>query len=206
MSNYFDSVASSWDDNPMKVERAEMTAARVKQVHFESDNSVVDFGSGTGLLGVQLRDMFDQVHLADSSGAMLQVAQNKIEQAHLSNIHTHQIENLSDLSSKHSAIVTLMTLHHIPDVKGFFLDAHDALESRGTLMIADLYKEDGSFHAHHPDFTGHNGFDVEELKAIAESSGFVVQVADQYYDIQRQNEEGVAVSYPLFFLVVKKSR
>ncbi|MDW6005211.1 class I SAM-dependent DNA methyltransferase [Vibrio mangrovi] len=205
MSHYFDSVASSWDSNPMKVERSKVTAERVKEIGFQSYDSIVDFGSGTGLLGVQFRDTFTHVHLADSSQEMLNVAQKKIDEADISNIHTHQIERLSELNSKYSAIVTLMTLHHIPDVKGFFADAYDVLESRGTMIIADLYQEDGSFHQHHPEFSGHNGFDIPELVAIAESSGFIVQSTEQYFEIRKKNDDGVEGVYPLFLLVVKKS-
>ncbi|ASA58023.1 class I SAM-dependent DNA methyltransferase [Vibrio gazogenes] len=205
MSNYFDSVASAWDDNPMKIERAGAMAAKVKEIDFESYNSVVDFGSGTGLLGVQLRNTFATVHLADSSEKMLEVAKTKITTANLDNIHTHHIECLSELNSKHSAIVTLMTLHHIPDVQSFFSRAYHALDLRGTLVIADLYKENGSFHKNHPEFTGHNGFDVSALKEIAEHSGFHVERVEPFYEIWKENEVGVEVSYPLFFLVAKKS-
>lgn len=189
----------------MKVERAAVTAARVKATDFASYNSVVDFGSGTGLLGVQLREIFAHVHLADSSQQMLRVAQTKLSQANINNISTHHVASLSELTSTHSAIVTLMALHHIPDLDGFFSDAYHALESRGTLIIADLYKENGSFHEHHPGFVGHNGFDVSELEAISARAGFSVQSVEQYYEIWRENDAGAAVSYPLFFFVAHKS-
>lgn len=204
MSDYFDSLASTWDDNPMKVERAEATAAKVKSIDFETYDSVVDFGSGTGLLGVQLRHTFATVHLADSSEKMLEVAQDKISKAGLDNIYIRHITSLSELPDQHSAIVTLMTLHHIADVKDFFAQAWQALEPKGTLMIADLYKEDGSFHKNRPDFDGHNGFDVAELESIAEQTGFSIEHAAPYYEVLKENNEGIEVAYPLFFFVAKK--
>ncbi|KOY36154.1 class I SAM-dependent methyltransferase [Vibrio parahaemolyticus] len=203
MSDYFDSVASSWDENPMKIERARVTAAKVKEIDFGSYNSVVDFGSGTGLLGIQLRNTFTHVHLADSSAKMLEEAKSKIAKASLNNVHTHQVKCVSELNSRYSAIVTLMTLHHIPDVQGFFSQAHSVLEQGGTLIIADLYKENGSFHRHNPEFSGHNGFDVSELKVIAEHSGFYVELVEPYFEIFQENEAGVEVSYPLFFWLPK---
>ncbi|WP_082008703.1 class I SAM-dependent DNA methyltransferase [Photobacterium gaetbulicola] len=205
LSQYFDSVASDWDTCPAKVERAEITAAKIKEIHFESTRSIVDFGSGTGLLGFQLKDTFSHVHLADASEKMLQVAQAKIAAANINNIKTHQIERLSELTSKHSAIVTLMTLHHLPDVDEFFTDAYGVLEDDGMLIVADLYEDDGSFHKHNPNFDGHNGFNVSALSAIAENAGFTVQQIEQYYEIWQENFEGVEVSYPLFLFVVKKS-
>lgn len=205
MSNYFDLVASSWDDNPSKTERALVTAEHVKNINFESYASIVDFGSGTGLLGVQLRDTFSQVHLVDSSEKMLQAAQDKIATANITNMYTHQRQDLSDLNAKHSAIVTLMALHHISNVQGFFSDAYRVLEHRGTLIIADLYKEDGSFHGQFPGFNGHNGFDVSELTVMAENAGFFVQQVKPYYEVERENELQEKMVYPLFFFVAQKS-
>lgn len=206
MGQYFDTVANDWDTCPVKVERAEITAAKIKEIHFESNHSIVDFGSGTGLLGFQLKDAFSHVHLADSSEKMLEVAQAKIAEANINNIETHQIDRLSELTSKHSAIATLMTLHHIPDVDEFFTHAYGALEDEGILIVADLYEDDGSFHKHNPSFDGHNGFNVSALSTIAENAGFSVQHIEQYYEIWQENFDGVEVSYPLFLFVVKKSK
>ena len=39
-----------------------------------------------------------------------------------------------------------MTLHHIPDTNGILNKFHALLEPNGYLLVADLEKEDGSFH------------------------------------------------------------
>lgn len=204
MNNYFDSVASQWDQNHLKVERAEVTAQKIKDVSFKSYSSLVDFGSGTGLLGVQLRDVFEKVHLIDSSSEMLKVAQTKIAEAGLCNIETHHIDRLADLTSNYSAIATLMTLHHVEDVNQFFVESFNILDDSGVLIIADLLAEDGSFHKNNPAFNGHNGFDISELSDIAEKNGFIVQSVEQYYEIWQENFENEKVAYPLFFFVAIK--
>lgn len=204
MSNYFDSVADDWDNNPLKVERARITAQKIKEVDFQSYNSCIDFGSGTGLLGVALRDHFAKIHLADSSNEMLKVATNKLVDSKITNVETHHINGLADFSTSHSAIVTLMTLHHIDNIKDFFTDAYNVLEQKGALIIADLYKEDGSFHRHNPSFNGHNGFDVDKLSNVAESVGFNVEKVEAYYEIWQENDEGEKLPYPLFLFVAKK--
>ena len=58
-------------------------------------------------------------------------------------------------------IFTQMTLHHVHNIDGIFFKFSRMLRPGGILYIADLYKEDGLFHGN--DFTGHNGFDPEEL-------------------------------------------
>lgn len=205
MESYFDSVADEWDANLSKVDRAKVTANKIKGINFNSYNSCVDFGSGTGLLGVQLQDTFTMVHLVDSYKEMLKVADNKLADAKITNIETHHIDKLSDLESKHSAIFTLMALHHIDNINGFFIDAYEVLEENGTLIIADLYKDNGSFHNHNSSFHGHHGFDVQELSNLAESFGFKVEKVEQYYEIEKENAEGEIISYPLFMFVARKS-
>ena len=44
------------------------------------------------------------------------------------------------------------------------------LNAGGFLAIADLYEEDGSFHGE--GFTGHNGFDPENLSEILRKNRF----------------------------------
>ena len=204
MSNYFDSVAESWDNNPAKIERATATAQQIKQLRLASYESVIDFGAGTGLLGVQLRDLFEHVHLADASNNMLEIAHHKITQAQFTNVHTHFVESLTDIPGSHSAIVTLMALHHIHNVGEFFAAAYQKLQAQGMLVIADLYAEDGSFHKHNPDFDGHNGFDLDELCQKAKQAGFTTTKAAPYYDIRQENRDGVDTVYPLFLLAVMK--
>ncbi|RQW64362.1 class I SAM-dependent DNA methyltransferase [Vibrio viridaestus] len=205
MKNYFDTVAHEWDNSPSKVERAEKTVEQIKQVHFPSTASCVDFGSGTGLLGVQLRGLFDTVHLVDESSEMLNVAQQKLSAANIDSIQTHCISSLSQLTGTHSAIVTLMALHHIVDTATFFREANSALEPEGILIVADLYQEDGSFHHHNPNFNGHNGFTEQLLREHALDTGFTVEKMASYYEIEKQNSYGELVRYPLFFFVARKA-
>ncbi|WP_413284271.1 class I SAM-dependent DNA methyltransferase [Vibrio sp. MA40-2] len=205
MTNYFDALASTWDHNPEKVARSEATANKIKQINFPSNNSLVDFGSGTGLLGVQLLDTFSQVTLADSSLQMLDIAKEKIATGNIKNITTEHVQMLSDVNSKHSAIATLMALHHIDDVNQFFSQAYDKLLENGMLIVADLYQEDGSFHSHNPSYSGHNGFDIDSLSTIAQNAGFDVVSVEKYYEIKKENSEGKNVAYPLFLFVAQKS-
>lgn len=204
MNKYFDMVAAGWDQNPLKIERARLTAEKIQAIPFDSYKSFVDFGSGTGLLGIHFKDIFAQVHLVDSSSEMLRVAQSKLTAAQINNVTIHAVDGLAALPATHSAIATLMALHHIADTEQFFVDAHATLDTNGYLIIADLYAEDGAFHAKHATFDGHNGFDVVALSALAKKTGFHVHSVTPYYEIWRDNTAGERTSYPLFMFIAQK--
>ncbi|WP_034764125.1 class I SAM-dependent methyltransferase [Chrysiogenes arsenatis] len=206
MSSHFDAAASKWDHDPAKIERAKITAERIRGLPFGSRNSLVDFGSGTGLLGLQLKDTFTRVLLVDSSPEMLRVAREKITEHGITNVETCHGDSLTDVASRHSAIATLMALHHMADVKAFFAEAYQTLEPEGFLIIADLVKEDGSFHKHMSSFSGHNGFDTEVLSGIAAESGFRVHSVEHYHEIVKKSANGEKRAYPLFlFAAIKQA-
>ena len=71
------------------------------------------------------------------------------------------------------------------------------LTARGVLCIADLDREDGSFHG--AGFDGHNGFDRSELAAKAERAGFAAPRFSTAYTMTK-----AARTYPIFLMVAEK--
>ena len=78
------------------------------------------------------------------------------------------------------------------------------LATKGFLCIADLVKEDGSFHAHHKDFDGHNGFDKDELNGTLLKSGFQVVYYKECFVIEKE-VAGKIKKYPLFLMIGEKT-
>lgn len=205
MNSHFDQLAQTWDQDPMKVERSRATAEQCKQVPLQNNKSLLDVGGGTGLLSIFLRDSFEAITLADTSEEMLRVAQEKITEAGITNIKTFAVkDDISEIPGTYSAIITLMTLHHIADLDGFIRNAANLLDEQGTLMIADLYKDDGSFHSHVTGFSGHDGFETESLSEKLRTAGFEVSRITPYFEIMKENQAGEQRPYPLFFLAAKK--
>ena len=103
---------------------------------------------------------------------MLAVADEKIVASGLRNAKTLLLDltTAPPPQSRFDLVCTLMTLHHIPDTDAILRAFHELLSSGGALCVADLDREDGSFHG--PGFTGHNGFVRSELRAKLEGSGF----------------------------------
>ena len=203
---HFDKQAKDWDNNPMKIERAAFFANEI--VDFIQPNPTdiaLEFGCGTGLLSYQLKDVFKIITLADNSEGMIQVLEDKIKNLSLTNFKPLLVDLLEENLDigKFNVIYSLMTLHHIHDLNKVSKIFHSLLETNGYLCITDLVKEDGSFHADHPDFVGHNGFDKNELTEILLNNGFKTEYYNISYIIEKELKNETK-KYPLFLMICKK--
>jgi len=203
---HFDKQAKDWDKNPMKVERAKIFANEITDfINPNPSDNALEFGCGTGLLSYQLKDSFETITLADNSKGMIQVLEEKVKSLQLKNFKPLLVDLLKENLDirKFNVIYSLMTLHHILDLKKVAQIFHTLLKPDGYLCIADLVKEDGSFHINHPDFDGHNGFDKKELSEILISNGFKIEYYNISYVIEKELENEIR-KYPLFLMICKK--
>ncbi|MBN2667825.1 MAG: class I SAM-dependent methyltransferase [Bacteroidales bacterium] len=206
----FDNKAKTWDNDPMKTERARSFANVIRQQLDNKAGKALEFGCGTGLLSFELKDDFNSITLVDESSGMIEVLKDKIQEHQLTHFDPQQIDILSKKSSidnnfkDFNAIYTLMTMHHVMDLEHAFKTFHNILEKDGLLLIADLEKEDGSFHAEHSGFKGHLGFDREELEELLNTNGFNVESYQKGFVIEKMVKEQTK-RYPLFFITARKN-
>lgn len=196
----FESRAKDWDKLPDRVERARATAkAMHRRVKLTADMSALEYGCGTGLLSFELQSCLRTIVMADVSPAMLDVLREKIASAGVTNMEPLRLDLSIDLPPARSfdLIYTLLTLHHIPNIQPVLEKFHALLKPGGILCIADLDKEDGTFHE--GDFDGHHGFDRRQLKADLCCLGFTNIVFETCYAIPRNGRD-----YPMFLLVAGK--
>lgn len=202
----FDEEARTWDLDPKKTERASALAKEIlKNIEFTPTMVAMEFGCGTGILSFQLKDVFSEITLVDTSAGMIEVLQEKIRNNKLKHFHPLLIDLLAEPLPKvqFDIIYTLMTLHHIRDIKRILEVFHQLLKPGAWLCIADLEKEEGSFH-NDPHFDGHNGFEQEELAHLLHLAGFEEIQYTVFYEIRRENE-GKPETYPLFLLIARKN-
>jgi ubiquinone/menaquinone biosynthesis C-methylase UbiE len=202
----FDEQAKDWDSDPKKVERARVVADAIRNtVPLSKRMRALEYGCGTGLLSFALQQDLGQITLADTSQGMLDVLQAKIVSAGLTNMHPVRLDLASDPLpvDLYDLTYSLMTLHHIHDVKDMLSRFHDLLVPHGILLVADLDQEDGSFHT---DGTTdvHLGFDRAGLQKLVEEAGFGNVVFSTAYEIQKQigNE---AKTFPVFLMTARKT-
>jgi ubiquinone/menaquinone biosynthesis C-methylase UbiE len=196
----FDARAKDWDEVPVRVERANAVAEAIrKEIKPTRTTSALEYGCGTGLLSFALQPFLGPITLADSSTGMLEVLRDKIAASGAKNMTPLHLDlSVGPLpAAKFDLIYLLMTLHHIPDTADILKKFFALLEPSGSLCIADLDKEDGSFHDY--EFIGHTGFDRQELKAMLLKTGF----AAVHFTTPFAMKKGEQV-YPLFLAIAEK--
>ncbi|MBN1111510.1 MAG: class I SAM-dependent methyltransferase [Bacteroidales bacterium] len=202
MDNHFDIQAKEWDNDPSKIERAKVFADQISGFIKQNNNlRALEFGCGTGALSFQLKDFFKAITLADSSQGMIDVLNAKIKQTGITNFFPLKIDedNNIDTIGNFDVIYTSMTMHHVLDIEEVITKFNSILTPKGYLCIADLEKEDGSFHDQHPNFIGHNGFHREELTTILNRCGFVVEYYNVCFAVKKELKE-----YPVFMMICRK--
>jgi tRNA (cmo5U34)-methyltransferase len=174
-TNRFDEAAATWDEQPRRVKLARAVADEIaRQIHLSLDLDVLDFGCGTGLLTLALQPLVRSVTGADTSAGMLDVLRTKVREMGLANVGTILLDPAEPLSlgTRFHLIVSSMALHHVADVTPLLRQFHEHLHPGGRVALADLDREDGSFHE---DSRGvfHLGFERSELQARVATAGFV---------------------------------
>jgi ubiquinone/menaquinone biosynthesis C-methylase UbiE len=202
----FDDRAADWDSDPKKVERARVVAEAIRNaIPLGRSMKALEYGCGTGLLSFAIQSELGQITLADTSQGMLDVLANKIRAANVTNMQPLRLDLESEPipAERFDLTYSLMTLHHIHDVKKVLVKFHDLLVPHGYLLVADLDREDGSFHT---DGTTdvHQGFDRLELQKAVEDVGFAKVKFSTAYEIKKKisNEEKI---FPVFLMTAQKS-
>ena len=200
----FDSMARSWDANPMHLERSKQVALKmVELLPLSGEMSALEFGAGTGILSFLLSEKLHHITMMDSSVEMVKVMDDKVHSRAISNLLPvcYNLEKERS-NAKYDLIFNQMVLHHIEDIQAIFEQFYTMLLPGGFLAIADLFPEDGSFHG--IGFDGHLGFDPEKLKDQLLAKGFTRIQYEKCFTVERDNPEGAVKSYPIFLLIASK--
>lgn len=169
----FDAKAASWDADPAKVARAAAVARCIAAaVDLGSSMRLLEYGAGTGLVSQALREHVGAMTLADTSTGMRDVMRAKVDAGALAGARIWDLDLATQPppDEQFDLIVTVLVLHHIHDLARVLRAFADLLAPGGYLCIADLEREDGSFHG--ADFAGHHGFDRVALARDLADAGF----------------------------------
>jgi 2-polyprenyl-3-methyl-5-hydroxy-6-metoxy-1,4-benzoquinol methylase len=201
----FNERAKDWDSDPQKVERARVVAEAIRRaIPLSREMNALEYGCGTGLLSFALQSYLGQITLADTSQGMLDVLTEKIKVAKVTNMHPVMLDLATDSlpTQRYQLTYSLMTLHHIHNARDIIHKFHTLLEPNGYLLVADLDKEDGSFHT---DGTTdvHKGFDRAELRKWVAEAGFGNVTFSTAHEIKKRID-GQEKIFPVFLMSAQK--
>jgi ubiquinone/menaquinone biosynthesis C-methylase UbiE len=167
-NNVFEQMAKRYDTEE-RIELAKVVTEVVRpEIRDSKSKSLIDYGSGTGLVSLALTDLVDSVLLVDSSKQMLEVAEAKISHKGITNarvLYSDFTQENTEL--KADVILMSLVLLHIPDTKKILQELFNVLNEGGKLIIIDFDKNEDIYHP-----KVHNGFVHEELKKTLSEVGF----------------------------------
>lgn len=203
--NTFDEKAKIWDINPVNWERSEAIAFKMREkISLSPEMTALEYGAGTGILSFILKDEVKEIILMDNSMGMVKVMEEKINKDKVDQLKPllFNLETTSYREKTFDLIFTQMVMHHVSDVKGMIRKFYDLVNEGGSLAIADLYAEDGSFHG--SGFDGHLGFDVESLSHVLRNAGFKNVWHEPCFTIRKQTEMHGLKDFSVFLLTATK--
>lgn len=187
--NRFDKEAKNWDKVQRRVELAKSVSGAIKPFVKESD-TILEFGCGSGLVGLELVKYAKKIVGIDTSCKMVEVFNQKAKEQQL-NAKAY-CKDIFEVEEKFDKVVASMVLHHIKDIAKFEQKLYTL---SNELFIADLLKEDGSFHDRGNEGVYHFGFSKEELQNYFHSWSIEFHII---HTIKKQK------SYPVFLAHIKK--
>ncbi|MDD2217205.1 MAG: class I SAM-dependent methyltransferase [Eubacteriales bacterium] len=165
----FEMIANIYDTSE-RIQIAKVVSDAIREYLVDANNkNAVDFGCGTGLVGMNLLNDFKSMLFLDTSQNMINQIKQKISDSNIQNADTlcfdFEKDSLSDLRADY--IFMAQALLHIKDVELVLSRLYDVLNVGGNLLIVDFNKNEEI----ESDMV-HNGFDQVELTDIMAKIGF----------------------------------
>lgn len=174
--SHFNNAANTWDSEEKIAQMSELAIDIMRHLNMNRALDIMDFGCGTGLLGLEFIDHAKSITGIDPSEGMLEVFDKKA--AEFNHVKSINIDlELNDLDEKYDLIVSAMAFHHLDRPDLMLVKLAKMLNQHGQIAIVDLESEDGSFHPSPKEMgVKHFGFSNEEIESWAKESGLSVAI------------------------------
>lgn len=207
-TSYFDQSAARWDNEPRRIALMKAVGeAILRYARPTPEMDVLDYGCGTGLVGLFLLGHVRTVTGADSSSGMLDILNGKTRAGGLSGMSAVRLDLERDRvpPERFHLIVSSMVMHHVADLDRVLQGFHEMLLPRGILSIADLDTEPGLFHP--PEAAGsvyHHGFDRQAFVERLEGLGFLDVRSVTAHVVSKPMPTGEMREFPVFLMVGRR--
>ncbi|MDD5371644.1 MAG: arsenite methyltransferase, partial [Anaerolineaceae bacterium] len=174
---YFNQIADQWDNLRTSYFTEDVRESAIAKAYLRPEMIVADVGAGTGFMAAGLATRVQQVHVVDTSAAMLEVARKNLAQ--FDNIEYHQGEALSLPLPDESVDIAFanMYLHHCIDPLGAIREMARIVKPGGRLVITDM---DAHNHAWMKTEMSDvwQGFEREQVRTWLKDAGLVNLLVD----------------------------
>ena len=196
MADLFNEKSQDWDTREVvQTLSSAVGSAILKNVPLDEQMHVMDFGAGTGLISSQVVHFVKKIVAVDTSESMLNKLVKKPELEHKVTTVCQDILD-KGLTEKFDLIMSAMAMHHVEDTEKLFQRFAKQLNPGGLVALADLDKEDGSFHAEGTEGIFHFGFERNDLQSIMEKYGFREIRFETVHTINKEE-----MYYPVFLVI-----
>ena len=196
MTDQFQDKAQDWDERPIPAQiSAGVGALLLEKLPLRPSMRVMDFGAGTGLICAHVAPRVEKIYAVDISESMLERLAAKPElQGKVEPICQNILE--TPLDKQVDLIMSAMAMHHVEDTEQLLRVLATQLVPGGTLALADLDKEDGSFHPAGTEGVFHRGFDRDAIQTLLEKQGFEAVEFTTAVEVTREGKR-----YPIFLVM-----
>ncbi len=177
-NNIWEQMAFKYDTE----DRENIAKIIVQAVRFElkdiREKSALDYGCGTGLVGLGLIDLFQSMLFVDTSPQMLEHVNQKIQNNHIESASTLCCDFLAEVPPVLQVDYVIMSqvLLHIQISQLILTRLYDVLKNGGHLIVVDFDKNESVISD-----KVHNGFEQEALISLVKQVGFVSANAYTFY-------------------------
>ncbi|MCD6389165.1 MAG: methyltransferase domain-containing protein [Desulfobulbaceae bacterium] len=204
LTEHFDQAAANWDKKQRRVRLAHDISTAIGRLPLNQEMTAMDYGCGTGLVGLALAPKLKWLTGVDTSEAMLSVLAEKGAKLSKNNVSTRLLDlALASSPEQFDLVICSMALHHIENMDKVLANFFAALNPDGYLAVADLDEEDGSFHEQDAG-EKHNGFDRQKLQRKLADIGFR-DIHFQTVHAIDKSIDGEQKSFPIFLVTARKS-
>ncbi|MER2225439.1 MAG: methyltransferase [Carnobacterium sp.] len=183
--NQFNQLAAKYDTAKNKDMAKRSTDAIRSLLDKNHTKTAIDFGCGTGNVGLDLLEDFESMLFVDASPAMIEQVEKKLTDIDTkkASVLCLDIEKDGHLPYKADTIILSLVLHHISDSLKLLTKLYDAVNEDGQLLIIEMEKLEKTSSGH-----GH-GIDRAVLIADLSEIGFQNIQSDIFYDAEKENDE-----------------
>ena len=194
-NNIFDNYAKIWNSYSFVKENAKNFAKYLKENNILNKELItMDFGCGTGILGLKIINNVKKLIFLDSSKEMIKQVKSGLLEKNVLNYELIEGEIDTYKGDKIDLILVSDVFHHIKDINNIINEFSKVLKKGGKVLVVDLVETSEDFHG---GSAPHNGFKPENLATLFKKNGFSNVKYENFYDIK------IGKNYKQFIIIAE---